>query len=246
MENFECKTITDCGRGWIAVDKPAGISVHNEPGHDLCSVVLSYLKNNPGIQEKIGFDSGFGVNPVHRLDRETSGVIMLAVEQGIFRYLSKEFEDRQVKKHYVTIVHGKVENFSEKEGWGTWDRPLAQIAGGRKNPAGSGPKQKCKTRFRIIGSSNHYTMMEIELLTGRKHQIRRHAKLSGHPVLGDNRYGSKRAIDYLKKQSFERLALHSASLSIYLPDEDDLRTFEAPIPKQMQELFDKDCVDNEA
>ncbi|MCF8070573.1 MAG: RNA pseudouridine synthase [Desulfobacterales bacterium] len=245
MDNIKFKTIIACGKGWLVVNKPAGMSVHNEPGQDLCSVVYSYIKNNPDIQEKTGFDSVFGVNPVHRLDRETSGVIMLAVDKVVFRYFSKEFEDRQVKKQYCAIIHGKLENLVEKDEWGTWDRPLAQIAGGRKNPAGKGPKQVCKTRFRIIDYSAHYTMTEIEILSGRKHQIRRHAKLSGHPVVGDARYGSKRAIDYLKNQGFERIALHSKSLSIYLPDEEDLKTFEAPIPKQMQELFDKDCAGNE-
>ncbi len=89
----------------------------------------------------------------------------------------------------------------------------AKEAGGRNNPAGKGKKVKAVTRYKILSQSPHYALLEIELLTGRKHQIRRHAKLAGHPVTGDSRYGSKRSIQFLKeKANYHRLGLHAFQL----------------------------------
>jgi 23S rRNA-/tRNA-specific pseudouridylate synthase len=107
---------------------------------------------------------------------------------------------------------------------------------------GGGPKQLCETRYRIIDASTHYTMVEIELFTGRKHQIRRHAKLAGHPVVGDARYGSDRAIKYLKGNcGFDRLGLHARSLTFELPDEQGAQTIEtSELPAQVRALFKND------
>jgi 23S rRNA-/tRNA-specific pseudouridylate synthase len=187
-------------------------------------------------------NSGFGVNPVHRLDKETSGVMLLAVDRESFRFFSNQFESRQVKKQYIAILHGRLEKPKENDPWGTWDRPLSETAGGRQNPEGPGSPKDSRTRYRVLDYSAHYTMVEIELLTGRTHQIRRHAKLSGHPVVGDARYGSTRAINYLKRNfAFDRLALHARSLTLQLPGGSAPETIETPaIPGQMLNLFQND------
>ncbi len=228
--------------GWLVLDKPAGMSIHNDPGRDLCSLVSHFLQKGTVIGEKTDIDPGFGVNPVHRLDKETSGVIVLAFNREVFRFFSKQFELNQVKKRYIAILHGRLEEPEDGRQWGIWDWALAGTSGGRQNPVGAGRLQESRTKYRIIDHSAHYTMVEIELLSGRTHQIRRHAKLSGHPVVGDARYGSTRAINYLRRNfGFDRLALHARSLTILLPGGKEPETIETPaIPKQMLDLFQTD------
>jgi RluA family pseudouridine synthase len=229
-------------KGWLVVDKPEGMTVHNAAGQDLCTLISSGLQKEMAILQRLDMDPAFGINPVHRLDKDTSGVILLAANRESFRFFSNQFESRQVTKRYIAIVHGRMEKPDEIDSWGTWDWPLSEAAGGRQNPEGTGTKKACKTRYRILEYSAHYTMVEIELLTGRTHQIRRHAKLSGHPVVGDGRYGSTRAINYLKqKYAFNRLALHARSLTLQLPDGKAPETIQTPlIPGQMLDLFQND------
>ncbi len=232
------------GKGWLVVDKPAGLSIHNEPGRDLCSLVSAFVRADATIGESAGMDRGFGVNPVHRLDRETSGLIFLALAREVFRSLSSQFESRQVRKRYIAILHGRIEKPEGIDPWGTWAWALTAAAGGRRNPEGTGRRQESRTRYRVLEHSAHYTMVEIELLSGRTHQIRRHAKLSGHPVVGDLRYGSTRAAKYLStNHAFERLGLHAQALTLVLPGENAPTTIESPaLPDQMLDLFQKDLV----
>jgi 23S rRNA-/tRNA-specific pseudouridylate synthase len=229
------------GKGWLAVDKSAGITVHNQPGRDLCALVFTFIKEEPEIRRQMEVDPDFGVNPVHRLDKETSGVILLASDPKTFRFFSKQFESRQVKKRYVAVLHGRVENPESGDSWGIWRWPLSKIAGGRRHPQGSGRRFPCETRFRILHRNARYTMVEMEPFTGRKHQIRRHAKISGHPVVGDARYGSTRSVGYLRRNfDFDRMALHARVLTLHLPEGKAPETLEAPvIPLPMQALFER-------
>ena len=236
--------VLECVPGGIFVNKPQGVSVHNHPGNDLCSLVQAGLLPLAGIGEKTGFDPGFGVHAVHRLDKETSGIMLLAVNQAAFRFFSRQFEDRTVVKHYVAILHGNLAH-PEKDGiWGTWRWPLSKSAGGRKNPAGPARRLPCETRYRVQGHSRHYSMVRLSINTGRTHQIRRHAKLSGHPVAGDGRYGSTRAWNYLKNNmNFNRLALHARSLTMCTAPGTEPQTIETPeVPKAMTTLFSEDKV----
>jgi len=228
------------GKGWVAVNKPAGITVHNQPGRDLCARVSALIEKEPEIQRQMDTDPDFGINPVHRLDRETSGVILLAGDPKTFRFFSEQFESRQVKKRYMAVLHGWLENPKGDDSWGTWRWPLAKRAGGRRHPQGDGRRLPSETRFRILRHSSRYTLVEMEPLTGRKHQIRRHAKISGHPVVGDVRYGSTRSINYLRRNlAFDRLALHARSLTLHLQMEKDPETLETPeIPRAMTALFE--------
>ena len=240
-ESFQIPVLA-IGKGWLVVDKPAGLTVHNAAGRDLCSLTLAQIQKDAALKGQMDMDPDFGVNPVHRLDKETSGVMLLAVNRERFRFFSNQFESRQVKKQYVAILHGRLEKPEENDPWGTWDWSLSETAGGRDHPEGAGNRKDSQTRYRVLDHSAHYTMVEVELLTGRTHQIRRHAKLSGHPVVGDARYGSMRAINYLKRSAgFDRLALHARSLTLQLPDGNAPETIETPtIPSQMQDLFKND------
>jgi len=230
------------GKGWLVVDKPAGMTVHNMPGMDLCSFVLTHLQNETAEKGQIDFDPEFGVNPVNRLDKEASGIIITAASREMFRFFSNQFQSRLVIKRYSVILHGLLENPEGDDLWGIWQWPLSDTAGGRVNSKGPGRRHNTETRYRVLAHSSHYTMVEIELLTGRTHQIRRHAKLSGHPVVGDTRYGSARAANYLKRNyAFDRIALHARALTLLLPDGIFPKTIEtSSIPLQMQELFEND------
>jgi 23S rRNA-/tRNA-specific pseudouridylate synthase len=230
------------GKGWLALDKPAGMTVHNESGCDLCSLAVAQIHHDPDLRSKIEIDEDFGIHPVHRLDRETSGVILLAASREMFKFFSRQFESRQVKKKYIAILHGRIEMPEGIASYGSWNWPLSKTAGGRENPQGPTPRHPCETRFRVLDHSAHYTLAEIEILTGRIHQIRRHAKLAGHPVVGDSRYGSTRAVKYLlQHHAFDRLALHAQSLFLHLPDEQTPTIIQTPdIPIQMREIFEND------
>jgi len=216
----------------MAVGKPSGMSVHNEPGKDLRSIMKSCLASNKAFAQKLMMDPLFGLHAVHRLDRSTSGVMLLACRLEIFSYLADQFRAGTVSKRYIAILHGNLKSSNPKR-WATWNRPLTEKRGGRNCPEGRGKKKESRTRYRVTKYSKHYTVIVCEPLTGRTHQIRRHAKLAGHAVVGDIRYGTKRSIKYLTTRlDFNRLALHAASLSLHLPGnekETTLLTTETPL-----------------
>ena len=224
------------------MDKPAGMTVHNDPGKDLCYFVSKIIASNDPIRRQIKPDTAFGVHPVHRLDKQTSGVLLLAADPESFRFFSTQFASRNVTKIYLALLHGRLKAPPKNEPWGTWEWPLTKTAGGRSNPRGFGKKRPSQTHFRVLGYSSHYTMAELIISTGRKHQIRRHAKTAGHPVVGDNRYGSTRATKFLKSQfSFSRLGLHAKSISIIPAEGKSPKTISSPkIPVDMKTLFERD------
>ena len=235
-------SILAAGRGWLVVEKPPGVSVQGEPGRDLCSVLKSRIGSEPDLRDKIGCDPGFGVLPVHRLDRGTSGVILLACRPKTFSYFAKQFEHHKVRKRYVALLHGELPEPDAEDGWGLWTWPLSKEAGGRFHPEGPGGAAPCETRFRVLRRSAHYTLIECDLLTGRKHQIRRHARLAGHAVVGDARYGTSRSLKFLREEmGFIRLALHSFSLQVLLPGAAAPQVFQSPaIPPEILRLLEED------
>lgn len=231
------------GKGWLALDKPAGITVHNAAGKDLCAFARQRIQKDPAIQKQMGVGPEVVLSPIHRLDKESSGVILLAADRQTLRFFSEQLESRQTAKRYVAILHGRIDVGKQDTPWGAWTWPMTKTAGGRKEPQGSGRRVPSETRFKILKHSVHYTMVDVDLLTGRKHQIRRHAKLSGHPVVGDTRYGSIRAGNYLKQHAgFVRLGLHARALTLKVPDEKKPKTIETPaLPAEMRNLFENDC-----
>ncbi|MCP4115415.1 MAG: RNA pseudouridine synthase [Desulfobacteraceae bacterium] len=238
MTQIDPIDILKTGQGWLCVEKPFGMSVHNEPGHDLLSILATRIRGDEALMTTLGIDSGFEIHPVHRLDRDTSGVILLATQPATLSALSTLFQTGAVKKTYIALVHG---NFDLAPGAvQVWDTPLSKEAGGRTNPKGRGKRVRAETRYKLLDQSAHYALLEIELLTGRKHQIRRHAKLGGHPVTGDRRYGSKRSVAFLREnQDFHRLGLHSFSIEFVL-DKVSHTIRSRSIPPEIQTLLDND------
>jgi 23S rRNA-/tRNA-specific pseudouridylate synthase len=132
------------GIGWILVEKPAGLSIHNDPGKDLCSILNEHAHHDSSFSRTVAYDSGFGFNAVNRLDRETSGLLILACNRSIFRYFSKQFQTRAIRKQYVAILHG-IHNFpDDKDEWRIWDWPLSEKGGSRNNPRGNGKLRCCE------------------------------------------------------------------------------------------------------
>lgn len=227
------------GQGWLVADKPHGMSVHNAPGSDLRSILTQYLHDTPNAANVIDYDEAYGLHPVHRLDKETSGVILLSCRRDVFNHLTGQFALNKVTKRYTALVHGSV---AAPSGWGQWDWPLTPRAAGRKNPQGSGRRSPCRTRYRIEAQSRHYSMLECRLLTGRTHQIRRHAALAGHPLVGDKRYGSLRACRFLDRNyGFHRLGLHAVGLTFTPPGSKQPQKIEsAQLPTALMALFKGD------
>jgi len=231
------------GPGWICVEKPSSISVHNDPGKDLLSILESQIDNTmdpnqaKSMEEKKRLPSVL-LQPVHRLDKDTSGLLLLARNPETLARLSDLFAKGMVKKRYLALVHGNFDIPSEEIG--LWETPLSKEAGGRNNPAGKGKKVRAQTRYKILRQSLHYALVEIELLTGRKHQIRRHAKLCGHPVTGDRRYGSQRSVQFLKEtHGYQRLGLHAFRLEFQDLTSRVVITSDQ-IPVEMENLLNQD------
>lgn len=217
--------IIEHSKCWICLEKPGGMSVHNDPGKDLISE----------LQKNLGPGSTEILQPVHRLDKETSGLLLVATTKETLARISALFAEGKVIKRYKALVHG---HFDQDRG--DWDTPLTKSAAGRTDPRGRGKRVKALTRYRVLDQSVHYSLLDIELFTGRKHQIRRHAKLAGHPVVGDSRYGSPGALEFLKTQKqFESMGLHSYSL--VFNDKGRPFTMELPdLPPDVSRLFEED------
>ncbi len=230
--------IIKTGQGWIGIEKPCGMSVHNDPGDDVISILTSMIHQGHDDLKNILLEDDFQIQPVHRLDKDTSGVLLLAFTPNILSKLSNYFQQGLVHKKYYALVHGNFDKSTQKAN--TWSFPLSKDAGGRDNPAGIGKKVSAKTHYTILQKSPHYTLLQIRLITGRKHQIRRHAKLSGHPVTADKRYGSKKSIKFLKNNcEYDRLGLHAQSIEI--PDMNPpVIITSKKIPSKMQNLLNSD------
>jgi RluA family pseudouridine synthase len=228
LGQFEIPVIA-AGNGWLVVEKPWGMSVHNDPGADLVSLVRRDT-SPAGV---------FGIHPVHRLDRETSGLMILCSEREVLRFFARQFEAGTVIKRYVAVLHGRMQTAPGDGEWSAWDWPLAADAGGRRFPQGRWEVKECRTRFRVREVSRHYTLVECEPLSGRTHQIRRHARLAGHPVVGDRRYGSARSLRHVREQcGFTRLALHAMEIRVVLPGEPQTVTFRSSaVPAELRGLL---------
>ena len=231
--------VVACGPGWLVVDKPCGMSIHNDPGRDLCSLALAAVR--AGRLPVVGHDLP-AIHAVHRLDRDTSGIMMLAGDPKMLAFFGGQFSAKAIQKHYLALVHGHLEGSSPDQDWFDWNWPLTAAAAGRSDPMGKGNRVPCSTRWRILVHSLHYSLIECKPLTGRKHQIRRHAKLAGHPVVGDRRYGSARSQAYLSRhRDFNRLGLHAHALAICLPGEVKTTTFQSGgLPEAMRQLLEMD------
>ncbi len=181
----------------LIVDKPVGISVHNN--EDPQNLLKTLAKTHPALF------------PVHRLDKETSGIQVFAKSPLAAKSWAQEFQERTVRKIYAGVIKGHL-----KPETGVFDQPLTDKSEGRKNPQGnSRDRVLCETRYRLLNLNKYFSLIEFELVTGRQHQIRKHMALHNHPLIGDPRYGDPK---YNQKMAAmyktDRLFLHCQELEI--------------------------------
>ena len=212
----------------IVVNKPAGLVVHPAAGHrddTLANALAFYTKNLSDVNgpERLGI--------VHRLDRDTSGIIVIAKDNKTHRNLSNQFKKHTLSKTYLAIVQGSI-NFDE----GLIDMPLARNPFDRKKMSINGVNpREAVSKYKVLKRTDRLSLVEVYPQTGRTHQIRVHMAHLGHPILGDNVYNRGRGI----KGLISRQALHAINIRLKHPNSGKIVEFNAKIPKDMQDVIKK-------
>ncbi|MDP2831378.1 MAG: RluA family pseudouridine synthase [Candidatus Omnitrophota bacterium] len=208
----------------LVINKQTGLVVHPAPGNRAHTLVNALLgrsmelsdinKNRPGI--------------VHRLDKETSGLLVIAKNNASHLKLVKQFAQHSIRRKYIAIVSGRVE-FDED----VIEAPIGRHPLKRKNMAVSFTQNTkyAKTFYKTLKRSRDFTLLELTPFTGRTHQLRVHLAYLGHPILGDAKYG--------KKDSFLRLALHAQEIGFIHPSTGKLMHFTSKIPLEFQDFVKK-------
>jgi len=214
----------------IVVNKPAGLVVHPAPGHHsgtLVNALLYHCKDLGGV----GGELRPGI--VHRLDRDTSGVMVIAKNQSAMDSLSEQFREREVAKCYLAIIHGVphpgVGRIETEIGRSSHDRKKMSV-----NPSSGG--RIAVSNYRITEVLGDYSLAEVRIETGRTHQIRVHMAHIGHHIVGDRVYGKRGEKERLPL-AVGRQMLHAAELSFEHPQSRERMTFHADMPNDMQELL---------
>lgn len=219
----------------VVVNKPAGLVVHPAAGiHSgtLANALAYHFQQLP--------DSGAGVRPgiVHRLDRDTSGLLVVAKTEAALEHLSDQFRDRTVFKSYVALVHGRVSTDS-----GRIDQPLARDRSNRTRMAVVRGGRSALSLYRVRQRFNRFTVLDVELKTGRTHQIRVHLAWLKHPVVGDETYGGGRdnTIQDAKLRAhirnLGRHFLHAEKLAFSHPQTNERVEFNSPLPPELAALL---------
>ena len=208
----------------IVINKPQGMVVHPAPGHNEHTLVNALLYHCPLSTINGTFRPGI----VHRIDKDTSGLLMVAKNDKAHRSLAKQLKDKTNIREYVALVHGRI---AEDEG--TINAPIGRSLKDRKKQAVVKDGRNAVTHFEVLKRYRDYTLVKCILETGRTHQIRVHMKYIGHPLVGDPLYGPKKTI------KGNGQFLHAGKLGFVHPTTGKLLIFEAPLPKIFQECLEK-------
>jgi 23S rRNA pseudouridine1911/1915/1917 synthase len=212
----------------MVVNKPAGMVVHPAAGHSSGTLVHAALAHAP---ELVGIGGEKRPGVVHRLDRDTSGLILLAKNDQAHRFLQDQFRLRKTIKTYIALVDGKPPTPSGRieasVGRDSVHRKLMTVTGVQKG-------REAVTEYRTLETYKAHSLLEVHPLTGRTHQIRVHMKFIGCPVAGDTVYGHRKPTIELDRQF-----LHAVRLTILLPGESQPRTFDAPLPDELESVLEK-------
>jgi 23S rRNA pseudouridine1911/1915/1917 synthase len=220
----------------VVLDKPAGLVVHPAAGHadqTLVNALLFHVKDLSGV--------GGEIRPgiVHRLDKDTSGVMIIAKNDDAHRKLTAEWGSDRVRKEYLALVYGTPANAR-----GTIDAPIGRDPRDRKRMAVVATGRRAVTDYELAERLRHVSLIRCRLRTGRTHQIRVHLKHLGHPIVGDPAYSGPqwRGIPDKRLQkvlsSFSRQALHAARITFPHPRTGEQLTFDAPLPRDFTELVE--------
>jgi 23S rRNA pseudouridine1911/1915/1917 synthase len=210
----------------LVVNKPAGMVVHPAFGHDSGTLVNAVLARCPDLAG-VGGELRPGI--VHRLDKDTSGLIVVAKGDAALRNLQAQFKGREVQKAYLALVEGQVSPPT-----GLIDAPIGRDPRARKKMAviRRGGRES-QTEYRVLETYDEHTLVEAHPLTGRTHQIRIHMAFIGHPIVSDPVYGFRK-----QRVKAPRLFLHAARLGFRLPG-GEWREFQAPLPNDLAPVLDR-------
>ena len=221
------------------VNKPAGMVVHPAPGNYTGTLVNALLFHCPDIGST-GGDIRPGI--VHRLDKDTSGVMVVAKNGAAHENLSAQFKERSIQKEYLAVVHGTM-----AQGSGSIQLPIGRHPTQRKKMStASRAGRSAETLWQVETQYAGFTLVRLDLKTGRTHQIRVHCAAIRHPVVGDPLYGGRRSSvlpgnvpDHVRVflKGVKRQMLHAQQLSFRHPASNASLTFEAPMPDDMQALL---------
>lgn len=206
----------------IVINKPAGVVVHPAPGHINDTLINILLKRYPEIKQ-----AGTADRPgiVHRLDKDTSGLMIIARNRRSYENLIEQFKNRRVKKTYLVLIKGKIEPRH-----GIIDAPIGRHPSNRKKIAVVEYGRPATTKYRVVRYINDCTLLEATPETGRTHQIRVHFSAIGFPVIGDKVYGIQ--VPWLNRQF-----LHAWRLGFYLPSSGNFMEIEAGLPDDLNSVL---------
>ena len=209
---------------WLAViDKPSGLVVHPAPGHP-DGTLADGLRQRGAVWSLLGGEERAGI--VHRLDRDTSGLLVVAKSEAAHRHLAAQLQARSLARVYWALVHGGLAEASA-----TVDAPIGRDPRDRKRMAVVDGGRPAVTDFRVLQRHPRTTELEVRLRTGRTHQIRVHLAYTGHPVAGDPVYGRR-------ADGASRLALHARALRFVHPADGRDMAFQSPLPAELVEIRD--------
>lgn len=211
----------------IVINKPQGMVVHPAPGHYTDTLVNALLYHCGDSLSGINGIMRPGI--VHRIDMDTSGVIMAAKNNNAHRSLALQLAEHSITRKYNAIVYNNI-----KEDEGTIDKPLGRNPSDRKKMAVVPGGRRAVTHYRVLDRLGKFTYIEAQLETGRTHQIRVHMTYVGHPLLGDSVYGPKKQPFNLKGQ-----VLHARVLGFVHPVTGEYMEFESPLPEYFQKLLER-------
>lgn len=208
----------------LVVNKPRGMVVHPAPGHMHGTLVNALLAH---CQDLSGINGVLRPGIVHRIDKDTSGLLMVAKNDLAHESLVNQLVNKTVTRKYQAIVHGVIPH-----DYGTIDAPIGRDPRDRQSMAVVENGKEAVTHFRVLERFEHYTFLECQLETGRTHQIRVHMKYIGYPLAGDPKYGPRKTLP------IDGQALHAGVLGFHHPRTGEYLQFEAPIPHEFERLLD--------
>lgn len=214
----------------IVLNKPAGLVVHPAHGHAGGTLVNALLARYPDLADLAETEAAAGDRPgiVHRLDRDTSGLMMVARTPAALRHLRRQFKNRTISKTYLALVFGQ-----PPAPRGIIDIPLGRDPRFRQRMAPRPDGKPARTHYTLLEELGRYSLLEIDLETGRTHQIRVHLAWLKCPVAGDTVYGRKKNVLGLKRQF-----LHAWRLKFQHPGTGESLALEAPLPPDLQAVLD--------
>ena len=211
----------------VVINKPAGMVVHPAVGHPTGTLIHAVLSHFPEV-EGVGGVQRPGI--IHRLDKDTSGLIVFAKNDKTHRWIMEQFSSRKVKKSYIALVDGRPPTPE-----GRIEAPIGRDTSDRKKMAvvNASKGRQSYTEYYTLKQFDAHTLLDVHLLTGRTHQIRVHMKFLGCPVVGDITYGKKRPT-----MDINRTFLHATHLEFFMPNENEPRVYDSSMPDELKQILE--------